>query len=97
MRTFDVTIGGQAFVLRAMSARQFIAVQRGEKDEAALLEMLAESCVKHPFGSDADAFLDGCDLTTALDLLKSWAAKQTETANPKANASDSQDLLRPQD
>lgn len=97
MRTFDVTIGGQAFTLRGMSARQFIEVQRGEKDEASLLEMLAASCVKHPYGSGADDFLDGCDLTTALDLLKSWAAKQTEIANPKANASDSQDLSQPLD
>ena len=96
MRTFDVTVGGQAFVLRAMSARQFIAIQRGEKDEAALMEILAAAAVKHPFGEGADDFLDNCDLTTALELLKAWAARQTDTANPKVSASDSPDPLLPQ-
>jgi hypothetical protein len=96
MRTFDVTIGGQAFVLKAMSARQFIAVQRGDKDEASLVEMLADSAVKHPFGEGPDAFLDGCDLGTALELLKAWAARQTDAANPKASASDSPEHSQPQ-
>lgn len=96
MRTFDVAIGGQAFVLRAMSARQFIAIQRGEADEATLMEMLAAAAIKHPFGDGADAFLDNCDLNTALELLKAWADRQKDTANPKASASDSQDPLPPQ-
>jgi hypothetical protein len=88
VKTYTVNVGEQAFVIKAMSARQFIAVQRGAVDEVGLLEQLAESCVSHPFGKTADDFLDNCDLATALDLLKSWTSAQVETANPKANDSD---------
>jgi hypothetical protein len=92
MRTFEITIGELTFTLKSMSARQFISVQRGEIDEAGLIEMLAASAVKHPFGEGVDAFLDGCDVETALALLRGWAAQQTEIANPKANASNSPEL-----
>ena len=96
MRNFEVKIGELAFTMRAMSARQFIQVQRGEIDEAGLIELLAASAVNHPFGEGADAFLDGCDVDTALALLKGWAAQQTELANPKANASNSPEPSQPQ-
>jgi hypothetical protein len=92
MRTFEIKIGELTFTLKSMSARQFIAVQRGEVDEAGLIEMLAAAAVKHPFGDGADAFLDGCDVETSLALLRSWAAQQTEIANPKGNASNSPEL-----
>jgi hypothetical protein len=88
VKTYTVEVGEQTFVVKAMSARQFIAVQRGTVDEVGLLEQLAASCVSHPFGKTADDFLDNCDLTTALDLLKGWTSAQVETANPKASDSD---------
>ncbi len=94
MRTFDVTIGDQVFVMKSMSARQFISIQRGEIDEAKLLEILAASAVEHPFGKSADDFLDNCDVQTALGLLKAWAAEQTETALPKVNANGSPEALQ---
>jgi hypothetical protein len=97
MRTFTVEIKDQTFLMKAMSARQFISIQRGEIDEASLLEMLAKSAVEHPFGEGADAFLDNCDVQTALNLLKGWAAEQTETALPKTIASALPEALPQQD
>jgi hypothetical protein len=87
VKTYKVNLGAQAFVIKAMSARQFISVQRGTIDEVGLLEQLASSCVSHPFGEGADDFLDNCDLTTALDLLREWTSVQVEEANPKEIAS----------
>jgi hypothetical protein len=97
MRTFGVTIGDQVFVMKSMSARQFISIQRGEIDEAKLLEILAASAAEHPFGKSADDFLDNCDVQTALGLLKAWAAEQTETALPKVNANALQEVSPQQD
>ena len=97
MRTFKVEIGSQVFVMKAMSARQFISIQRGEIDEASLVEMLAKSAAEHPFGKGPDEFLDNCDVQTALTLLKGWAAEQTETAFPKAPASSSPEASPQQD
>lgn len=97
MRTFNVEIDEQKFVMKAMSARQFIAIQRGEIDEASLIEMLATAAVQHPYGKGADEFLDNCDVKTALNLLKGWAAEQTETALPKALDSNSAEALQQQE
>ncbi len=69
MRTFDVEVGGQKFVMKAMSARQFISIQRGEIDEASLIEMLGAAAVQHPYGKGADEFLDNCDVKTALNVV----------------------------
>jgi len=97
MRTFKVKVGEQQFVMKAMSARQFISIQRGEIDEASLIEILAGAAVEHPFGKGSDDFLDNCDVKTALALLQGWAAEQTETALPKVLDSNSAEVSQPLD
>jgi hypothetical protein len=91
VRTFEVKNGERVFVMKAMSARQFINIQRGDIDEVGLLEQMAESCVEHPFGKTPEEFLDNCDISTALQLLRDWTNAQVETANPLAKDSASPD------
>lgn len=83
-RTFTIEVeGAGTFVMRPMSARQFIKSIKGEWSEDEVIETLAERCVSHPYtGED---FLDGCDMITAQSLAAEWIRQHHEAPVPPAH------------
>lgn len=81
-RTFTVDIEGAGqFVMRPMSARQFIRSLRGEWTEEEVILTLSERCISHPFEGE---FLDAVDIVLAQALAAEWVRLHREAPIPPA-------------
>lgn len=81
-RTYQIALSGDLdgfnVTMGAMTARQLIAVQRGEMNEADVLEMVAERVVDHDFGGD----VRDLDYWIVAQILDEWGQAMRGAALP---------------
>jgi hypothetical protein len=85
-RTYTLKLDGQLVghkvVMRAMSGRQLVNIQRGLISESDVLEMIGERCIQHDFGVKDLLDVDEWILEA---IMTAWQVAMTEEAVPPQN------------
>ena len=80
------TLSGHTFLMRRLSARDWMLQRRGEMDEASFLALALDAIEDHSLPTD-DVGAE-LDMDEAASLLKAWVAAHTEDAVPPTSGEE---------